>query len=280
MKEITMLACSLLPAILLICYVRYRDRRHPEPMMRIAQAVIYGLFSALLSVPLAMALEGIILNSEYGVVASLPFIRGVFGAFVGAAIPEESAKLLMLWLMLRNCDDFDEAMDGIVYAVCIGMGFAGLENILYVFGDEDSWKSIAFSRSLLAVPGHYLFAVLMGFFYSLAHFHPRQFHKYRSLIWIAPVLAHGIYDSILMVGAEHEVLSVVAFIPLIAFCVWMHRFCFRQLRHAERLDTDLHDLATFCDAVRQECHIASFEQPSPPSPPQERHESGNIAPQP
>ena len=51
-----MLISSLLPAVLLIGYVRYRDRRRPEPMMRIIQAVIYGLFSAFLAVPLAMAL--------------------------------------------------------------------------------------------------------------------------------------------------------------------------------------------------------------------------------
>lgn len=165
-----MLICSLLPAVLLIGYVRYRDRRRPEPMMRIIQAVIYGLFSAFLAVPLAMALEGLVYSSGYGIFAVLPFVRGVFSAFVGAAIPEESMKLLMLWLMLRNCDDFDEALDGIVYAVCIGMGFAGIENVLYVFQSEDGWATTALMRSLLAVPGHYIFAVLMGFFYSLAHF--------------------------------------------------------------------------------------------------------------
>ena len=199
MEVLYMLISSLLPAVLLIGYVRYRDRRRPEPMMRIIQAVIYGLFSAFLAVPLAMALEGLVYSSGYGIFAVLPFVRGVFSAFVGAAIPEESMKLLMLWLMLRNCDDFNEAMDGIVYAVCIGMGFAGIENVLYVFQSEDGWATTALMRSLLAVPGHYIFAVLMGFFYSLAHFYPRRYRKYRYLIWLAPVLAHGIYDAILMV---------------------------------------------------------------------------------
>ncbi|MDO4512267.1 MAG: PrsW family intramembrane metalloprotease, partial [Bacteroidales bacterium] len=173
-------------------------------------------------------------------------------AFVGAAIPEETVKLLMLWLMLRKCDEYDEAIDGIVYAVCIGMGFAGFENVLYVFQSEEEWGTIALLRSLLAVPGHYMFAVLMGFFYSLVHFHPRRYGKYKFLIWLAPVLAHGIYDAILMVGAEHELLSLLSYIPLIAFCVWMHRFCYKRLGHAERLDVDTADLATFCAAVRQE----------------------------
>lgn len=261
MEVLYMLISSLLPAVLLIGYVRYRDRRRPEPMMRIIQAVIYGLFSAFLAVPLAMALEGLVYSSGYGIFAVLPFVRGVFSAFVGAAIPEESMKLLMLWFMLRNCDDFDEAMDGIVYAVCIGMGFAGLENVLYVFQSEDGWATTALMRSLLAVPGHYIFAVLMGFFYSLAHFYPRRYRKYRYLIWLAPVLAHGIYDAILMVGAEHELLSMLSYIPLVIFCVWMHRFCLKRFAHAERLDEDTADIATFCAAVSQEQFLRTPHRP-------------------
>ena len=67
MEVLYMLICSLLPAVLLIGYVRYRDRRRPEPMMRIIQAVIYGLFSAFLAVPLAMAIEGLVFSSGYGI---------------------------------------------------------------------------------------------------------------------------------------------------------------------------------------------------------------------
>lgn len=273
MTEIlTILFCALLPAVLLVGYVRYRDRQHPEPTGRILQAVIYGVFSALLSVPLAMALEGYALSSDYGLLAILPFVRGVFQAFVGAAIPEESAKLLFLYLLLRNCDDFDEAIDGIVYAVSGGMGFAAIENVSYVFLSDVDWRYTAITRGVLAVPGHYIYAVLMGFFYGLVHFHPRRFGHLRSLVWIAPVLAHGIYDAILMVGEEDEILSCLSIIPLIAFCVVMHRFCHKRLRYIEALDTDTHDLDTFCSAVAQEQYLqqqcqAQAQQHRTPTPP-------------
>lgn len=249
-----MLFCSLLPVALLVGYVLFRDRKHPEPAMRIVQALTYGLISALLSVPLSMTLEGLLYSSDYGMIASLPFFRGVFTAFVGAAIPEESMKLLMLWLLLRKCAEdgvFDEAFDGIVYAVCVGMGFAGFENVLYVFYGGEQWQATAIVRSLLAVPGHYIFAVLMGFFYSLVHFYPIQYRKYRSLVLMAPILTHGIYDSILMVGAEHELLSIISYIPLVIFCLWMHRFCQQRLNYAERLDEEARDVATFCEAIDQ-----------------------------
>lgn len=260
MESLKMLFYSLLPAVLLVGYVLYRDRKRPEPAIRIVQALIYGLFSALLSVPLAMALEGLLLNSDYGLMYFLPFVRGIVSAFVGAAISEESMKLLMLWLMLRNCDDYDEALDGIVYAVCIGMGFAGFENVLYIFfSGEESWRQIALVRGVLAVPGHYIDAVLMGFFYSLTHFYPLRFRKYRYLVWIAPVLAHGIYDAILMMGAEHELLTYLSYIPLVIFCIWMHRFCQKRLNYAAQLDDDAQDLATFCEGVDEE-----MSHPTPP----------------
>lgn len=54
-------------------------------------------------------------------------------SFFGAAILEESAKLFMLWLLLRKNKYFGERVDGIVYAVCVSLGFAALENVMYLF---------------------------------------------------------------------------------------------------------------------------------------------------
>lgn len=95
-------------------------------------------------------------------------ISGAFtDAFIMAAIPEELAKFVMLWLLLRNNPYFDEHFDGIVYAVCIGMGFAGFENVLYLFDNYESWISVGIARAMFAVPGHFLTAVIMGYYYSL-----------------------------------------------------------------------------------------------------------------
>ena len=96
-------------------------------------------------------------------------IGSTMQAFVVAALPEESFKLLALWLVLRKNPFFDEHFDGIVYAVCVELGFAAVENIFYVFSEEE-WVTVAISRALLAVPGHYAFAILMGYYYSVYHF--------------------------------------------------------------------------------------------------------------
>ena len=247
-----MLLAGLLPAFLLVLYVRYRDKKQPEPWSKIIKGVIYGI----LSVVLVMFIHRIwdYLPSIFGIdwLYNIPIVRGVFISFYNAAIPEETAKLIMLWLLLRNNTEFIHHIDGIVYAVCVSMGFAGLENIEYIFGAEESWQAVAILRSLFAVPGHYIFGVLMGFFYSLVHFRPLKFGQYKYLVWVAPVVAHGIYDSICFIGEEHYLLGVLIYIPLIWFCVKMHKYCIKRINKLLLYDEDNDDLSRFTMAMRNE----------------------------
>ena len=190
---------ALIPALVLIFYVVWRDRLHPEPGGQLVKAFFMGF----LTIPLALLFASLIGQ----IFMLLPPIEGVGALLVTslmqAAIPEESAKLLILWLFLRRCRHFDEHMDGIVYAVCVGMGFATVENILYVTDSGPQFLkvlSVGLSRAFLAVPGHFAFAVIMGYFYSLASFKGKQTHrKYMLMAWGFPVLAHAIYDFLLFV---------------------------------------------------------------------------------
>ena len=158
--------CGILPAILLVFYIYLRDRYQREPLGQILKAVFYGVISAGIAIVLESSLKSI------GMLIDQPatWIGALWNAFVGAAMPEEATKLLMLWLLLRRNKYFDERFDGIVYACCIGMGFAGTENVLYLFGNIENWQSVAVSRAIFAVPGHFMFAVAMGYFYSKIHF--------------------------------------------------------------------------------------------------------------
>ena len=162
--------------------------------------------------------------SPFGEMEVTSWVTGFLKAFVQAGIPEESAKLLMLWLLLRKNPYYDERLDGIVYASCIGLGFAGFENIGYLMqGLEDgSWISIGVSRALFAVPGHFFFGVVMGFFFGLATFGDPAKRKINLfLAWFMPMMAHGLYDGVLMsMGAMPE---YIAGIMLIVFIVGFNR---------------------------------------------------------
>ena len=152
-------------------------------------------------------------------------IREAFAdAFVFAAIPEELAKFIMLWLLLRKNPHFDEKFDGIVYAVCIGMGFAGIENVMYLAGgiDDGSWIRIGISRALFSIPGHFFFAVLMGYYYSLYHFGIDRSPKAKAMILVAPILAHGLFDGILFCMNVDEGLALI--------CLFLFLYFFNKLR--------------------------------------------------
>lgn len=194
---------AVIPALVLIFYVVWRDRLHPEPGGQLVKAFFMGF----LTIPLALLFASLIGQ----IFMLLPPIEGVGALLVTslmqAAIPEESAKLLILWLFLRRCRHFDEHMDGIVYAVCVGMGFATVENILYVTSSGPQFLkvlSVGLSRAFLAIPGHFAFAVIMGYFYSLASFKGKQTHrKYMLMAWGFPVLAHALYDFLLFVMDDY-----------------------------------------------------------------------------
>ncbi len=217
MNILVMFIAAILPAGLLFIYIWKKDIQK-EPTSLLVKAVLYG---AAICIPVA-GLEQAIQTILFGVDSEPTSLFGSTAmAFFVAALPEESFKLLVLWLILRKNPFFDEHFDGIVYAVCIGLGFAAFENIGYIF-KSDEWLTVAISRALLAVPSHYAFAVLMGYYYSVYHFVDRS-SKVAVCILLVPVLAHGIYDSLAMSGIVNEYIGGICFIVLIYFCVKMHK---------------------------------------------------------
>ena len=116
------LIAALLPAILLWIYIWKQDPQ-PEPTIWLVKAVLWGVGICIPVAVLEMCIETII----FGVGVQPSSIIGTTTiAFVVAALPEETFKLLALWIVLRKNPYFDEHFDGIVYAVCVGLGFAAM----------------------------------------------------------------------------------------------------------------------------------------------------------
>lgn len=217
------IALAVLPALILIFYTYQQDKLQREPVKNLVKAFFYGCGSVFASLLISVPF----MNMGLFPAEIQSYSHAFRTAFFGAAIPEESAKLLLLWLFLRKCKDFDERMDGIVYAVCIGMGFAAFENIEYLFASGSDWITTGLGRSITAIPGHFGFAVLMGYYYSLNHF-----DRYRSpgaawKMWLYPVLAHGLYDFVAM---SQEVTPELG--GIIAICILL--FCFAMLKWARK----------------------------------------------
>jgi RsiW-degrading membrane proteinase PrsW (M82 family) len=220
------IALAVLPAIILIYYTYQQDKLQREPVKNIVKAFFYGWMSVFASFLISMPSMWMGLFPQ-----EIKSLGDAFRmAFFGAAVPEESAKLFLLWLFLRGCRDFDERMDGIVYAVCVGMGFAAFENIEYLFASGTDWVTTGIGRSLTAIPGHFAFAVIMGYYYSLNHF-----DKYRAPLagikmWLYPVLAHGLYDTIAMSAAVTPELSGAISVAILLGCFWALKWARKRMQ--------------------------------------------------
>ena len=199
------------------------------------KAFLLGVLSVLVSFCMSIPL-GVI--GLYPIEAT-SILGSICTAFFGAAIPEEIAKFIMLWLLLRKNPYFDEKMDGIVYAVCVSLGFAALENIMYLYTNADSYLSVGIARAIFSVPGHFCFGILMGYYYSLAKFYPKTPKKNKVFILAAPIIVHGLYDSILFIINVTPSISGILMIVFLVFChkMWKYGSC-RIKEHILRDSTE------------------------------------------
>ena len=224
---------GILPAILLVAYICWKDRKHPEPVWWIIYATLMGCCSVVLSALPAGLMH---MLPVWNLIPEGSTLHAWATAFLLAAVPEELAKWWFLTRLAKSNPYFDERMDSIVYAVCIGMGFAGLENVAYLFDAAEEWLQVAAARSLLSVPGHFAFAVLMGYYYGKVHFARSKWKKLRlgPMVLLAPIVAHGIYDGLLMMN--HDLPAVIAAaisITFIVFLVRLHRYSRVRIKRFE-----------------------------------------------
>jgi protease PrsW len=186
------LIISLAPVAIIGGYIWFRDRYEREPLRMLIYSILAG---AVIILPVVF-MEGIIsLPAES--MSDIP--AAAWKAFAVAGFTEEAFKYLALFLLVWNSREFNDKFDGIVYATFISLGFAAIENILYVLSEGYATGMI---RAFTAVPAHAVFGITMGFYFGIAKFYPKK-RKYMLVVaFFLPFLLHGIYDFILMTGID------------------------------------------------------------------------------
>lgn len=232
MQTILVLIAALAPVAVLIYYIYRRDKYQKEPVKELLKAFGLGIMSVfaslLISTPLgSMGMYGNEPSTLWGALST---------SFFGAAVPEEIAKFLMFWLLVRKNRFFDERMDGIVYASVVSLGFAAVENIMYMVSNYESWLAVGISRALFSVPAHFFFGVLMGYYYSLYRFCPSESKAYGWLILGAPIIAHGLFDTVLFSVNVLPSLSLILMVLFLILCNSLRKRASRSI--AEHLERD------------------------------------------
>ena len=215
-----LLLAALLPAIILLIRVYKLDKIEKEPRGLLLKLVLFG------------ALSGVVASAAE---AGLLYLLGLLAPrselaylllenFIAVALVEELCKRWPVRRFAWNHPAFDYRFDAVVYCVFSALGFAALENILYV---TQYGLSVAVSRALLSVPGHFFFAVYMGIYLGEAKRAEREGEgllrdRFLRESVLVPVLLHGFWDFSLSVDSLWMTAAFYAFV-LVFFLSANHR---------------------------------------------------------
>lgn len=232
-----LLLAALVPAAFLMVQVYRLDRIEKEPPGLLLKLALFGALSGLA----AGAIEGA-LTRVLDVTLGGSMLRLVLENFLAVALVEEACKRWVVLKFAWRHPAFDYRFDAVVYCVFSALGFAALENILYV---AEYGFAVAVSRALLSVPGHGFFAVYMGIYLGQAKMAERAMQRYyielpdetpgqylRASL-LVPALLHGFWDFSLSVGGG--LMTVLFYLFVLAFFI----DAYRKLRFAAGSDEQL-----------------------------------------
>ncbi len=205
-----LLFIALAPVLIIAFYIYGRDKYEKEPISILLKALLTGVLVVL---PVVLIEKLFSLPSES--MEGLP--AAAYSAFIVAGLTEEGMKFLAFYYFFWKNSNFNEKFDGIVYSVYIALGFAGIENILYVFSGG---YGVGLVRALTAVPAHALFGIVMGYYFGLARFNPDRRTSYLIMALLLPFIFHGLYDFMLMGNSPF---LLVLFIPVFIY-FWISGF--------------------------------------------------------
>lgn len=206
------LVLAIAPGVFWLWFFYQRDTLEPEPKVLIAQTFFRGV---LLAIPVLL------------VQAPFLFLQELFLFVVVAPVTEEIGKYWVVRGGVYNSAEFDEPVDGIVYAAAAALGFASIENVGYLLGtyyntfqlEGNASASVAVLtlfvvRSLLSVPGHALWSSLWGYALGVAKFSPppRRQRLIRDGVMLS-ILFHGLFNGLLVIFPP-AALGVLIAIPL------------------------------------------------------------------
>lgn len=186
-----LIVLAILPSLAICYWIYLQDRYEREPFSLLFKAFVVGCASTIPAMLLQIQFQD--WQNEDSLLATAIFAFGIVG------FTEELSKFVLMRFFIYPLDEFNEPMDGIVYAVMVSMGFATVENLMYVFGENnDGSISTAIGRAFTAVPAHAAFAVLMGSYMGLAKFVPERRNFYMFTGLGLAVFFHGLYDFFLL----------------------------------------------------------------------------------
>lgn len=199
MNGYTVFALAIGPGIFWLWYFYKKDKLEPEPKALVMTMFLLG---AIAVIPVFFIEQAF----NYGFEWISPALLLIFGA----PVIEEYTKFWVVRRFVHSNHEFNEPMDGIVYAAAVALGFASLENLGYVgcayFNMLEQTEttaglvwSVSFTRAFFSVPGHVLFSAMWGYALGAAKFthDPARAHIFVRRGLILSMILHGLFNSVI-----------------------------------------------------------------------------------
>ena len=212
---------ALLPVLILFFYIYKNDKVEKEPFSMLLKVFIFGALFSLFDIPTENMAHSTI--ATWYPQTSMSF--ELANNFLGIALVEEITKWVVLMLFVWRSKNFNHKFDGVIYAATSSLGFAALENIIYIVSYG---TGVAVGRAIFAIPGHFAFGVIMGYFFTRAKKCSLEEKGTSMLFYLLlslamPTLAHGTYDFLLSPVAKEAGYDAYFFIlvAIIDFLAWL-----------------------------------------------------------
>ena len=211
MHLLDILLISLLPVCIIAYYVYNKDY-DKEPSELLITLLVGGVLSVIPAALIELSVQGIFPDEKM-----MTSTQKAVYILIDIAFVEEVLKWITVYIVGYNSREFDYMYDAIVYCVFASLGFAAIENILYV---AQHGLHIGLFRAILSVPAHACFGVVMGVFIAYAKRHiVKNNDVYSALMLICsimiPSILHAIYDYCLIMGTKNHLLFFLGFVVIL-----------------------------------------------------------------
>ena len=205
--KIYILILAILPISFFVGWIYLKDKYEKEPPLKLIKYFLLGILVSIFAIILELYFSK--LNIFSGILGY------IYTAFFVAAFTEEVVKSIILIPILLRDNDFNEKLDGIIYSIFLSLGFATVENIIYLMRERlDLSFELGITRGFISIPSHVMFAITMGYHISKYKFAKEDNGKNKYLIYaiIIPILLHGVFDFILMIGDRWAIIVFIVYI--------------------------------------------------------------------
>lgn len=228
MERVEVLLAAVTPGILVLAYgvTKTRGSWSSEALWT---AFLLGGLGVVVAIPIELLIRWLI-----GLAALSPLLGAGALAVLVAAIPEETTKFLILIGAAETHVDARRRQDIIVLATAVSLGFATVENFLYLLAPEH-WGLTVTGRALTAVPGHGINGLTMGALLTAARVRPDRRIMWTASALVIPAIMHAAYDFPLFAITSHAaqpatlpwiallwcVIFLISSIVAIGLCNWI-----------------------------------------------------------